>query len=625
MRHSFRSGSLMTLLGLAALLKAGDAPQRIPIPSKEVQAKARALILDIFKDDLIAAAKDPAAKVKLANYLLQQGKESKDEPGNRYMLYSYARELAADAGDGPLAMLVIDELARSFTIHPLEMKAATLTQAVSNTESKEAGKALVDLALPLIAEAIEADDYDVALKLGKAAEDAARKSKSLPLISAVKKRTDEVRAVQEKFAVLKPYVDRLTKDPNDAEANHELGRYFGLLKGRWERALPLLTKSSNDDLKLAAIKDLARPQEFKDQLAAADAWWDLAGKEKDPARMNMQLRARFWYEKSLLGLAGLNRTKASRRIEQINARLEGASAESPVGPVGELKKFEGHTEEIKGVALSADGRYAASGGLDQAVRVWNLTSGKPEAILKGHTKQIWGVAFHPNSRQVASTSWDATARLWDIKSATESKRFTHPVDVNGLAMSRDGSQLLVGCDNRQPYLWNVSTGDEVKRFNGFTNYVYAVAFAPDGRHIAAGSADKSIRVYDLTTGNQVRVIEGQTNSVQALAFSPDSRHLYSCGDGHAHQWEVATGKETRRFEGHTGLVLGLALSADGRRLVTGGDDKIVRLWDTATGKQLHAFKGHTDIINSVAISSNGRFALSGGLDRTVRLWGFPAR
>ena len=622
--HPYRYGVLAVLL-FAAMVLAQDTPQRSPVPSKAVLAKARALILEIFKDDLTGAT-EPPAQIKLAEYLLQQGRDSKDEPGNRYMLFTYSRELAARAGDAPLAMKAVDELALSFQIHPLEMKAATFAEAVANTQSKEAGKAIVDMVLPLIADAVDADDYEIALKLAHVAEDAAKKAKSLALVTAIKKRHDDIKAVQEKFAVLKPYLDRLKTDPKDPEANYELGPLLRHAQRQMgTRALPLLALGSNEGVKEAAAKDVARPQEFKDQLALADAWWDLAGKEKDPAKMNMQIRSRFWYEKSLLGLTGLNRTKATRRIELIGARLEGTPTEVPVGPTGELKKLEGPGSEIKSVALSADGRYAASGGKDQTVYVWSLGTGKIEATLKGHSNEIWGVAFLPSNRQVVSASWDGSARLWDIKSATESKSYKHPKDVNSVAVSRDGNQLLVGCDNRRVYLWDISSGREVKAFNGFTDFVYAVAFAPDGRHVAAGSKDNSIRIYDLVNGNQVRVIDGQNNAVQALAFSPDSRQLYSCGDNSAHQWDVATGKEARRFEGHSGQVLGLAVSGDGRRLVTGGEDKIVRLWDTATGKQLQSFKGHTDAINSVAISANGRFALSGGLDRTVRLWGLPAR
>jgi len=608
-------------LALVTLLQADD-PEKARIPSKEEQARAHSLIVEIFKEDFVNA-RDAAAKSKLASNLLQQGKESKDEPANRYMLYRAARDLAAQAGDAPLALAAVEELARSFPVPVLEMRTETLAAVAEHIDSKEAGKALVDLIMPSLTEAADADDYEAALKLGRVALEAAKKSKSLPLVSSVENRIADVRVIQKGFAHLKPYVDRLKTDPSDAEANLELGKYFALLKGKWERALPLLAKGSNEVLKAQAAKDLARPTESREQLALADGWWDLAAQEKEPSRLHLQIRARFWYEKAVLGLAGLNRTKALRRADQISARLEGTPVAGSAGPVGEIREFKGHTDEIKGVALSNDGHYAVSGSLDQTVRIWNLVAGKEEQVLRGHTKQVWGVAFHPSNRQIVSTSWDTTARLWDVKSGQELKRYAHPIDVNGLAISRDGSKMITGCDNHHAYLWNIATGEELRRFDGFTQYCYSVAFSPDGRHVACGSADKSLRIFDANDGQLIRAIEGQSDAVMTVAFAPDGRSLFSCGDGSAHQWDVATAKELRRFDGHSGRVLGLALSNDGRRLVTGGDDKTVRLWDAATGKQLHVFKGHTETINCVAISSDGRRAVSAGLDRVVKLWGLP--
>jgi hypothetical protein len=610
------------MLAFGIMIPAAGA-QQTPIPSKEAQVKAQALILEIFKEDL-ANAKDAAANSKLAAILLQQGRESKgkEEAANRYMLYQMAADLAAQAGDTTLALTAIEEMARAFSVNAQELKITVLLTSGKHTESKEANKALVELILPMIGDAVEADDYDVALKLSRLALDAARKSKSLPLVTAVLKRDQEVRAVQKGFAHLKPFVERLKKDPKDAQANLELGKYFALLKGNWTKALPLLALGSDDTLKAQARADLAGPKEGKGQLELADGWWNLADKEKDPAKLNLQIRAKVWYEKAVLNLAGLNRTKALRRLEQINARLEGVAVGTQ-GPVGELKKMEGHTDEIKGVAISADGRHAASGGLDQTVRIWNLSTGKEEQILRGHTMQIWSVVFHPNNRQVLSGSWDATVRLWDIKTGMEAKRITNPKDVNGVAITRDGSKILSGCDSQQAFLWNASTGEEIRRYGGFKDYVYAVAFAPDGRHIACGSNDRSLRVFDMATGQPVKIWEGLADPVLAVAFSPDSRFVFSSGSNSIQQFEIATGKEVRRFEGHTGRALGMALSIDGRRLVTGGDDGTVRYWDVATGKQLHLFKGHTQAVNAVAISNDGRHAVSAGLDKTVRLWGLP--
>src|SRR5262249_13456290 len=150
---------------------------------------------------------------------------------------------------------------------------------------------------------------------------------------------------------------------------------------------------------------IARPKKSADQLAVADGWWDLAENEKDPAKLNLQRRAMHWYDQALPDLRGLSRLKATKRIEQIAVRVAGVGVDGPVGKIGELRKFEGHTDEIRSVAFSHDGRHAVSGGLDLTVRVWSL-QGKEEFILRGHKQQIYGVAFHPNNTQVFSASWD---------------------------------------------------------------------------------------------------------------------------------------------------------------------------------------------------------------------------
>jgi WD40 repeat protein len=604
---------------------AGEPGKKLPVPDKAAQAKSLALVLDIFKDDL-AEAKKAEAKSKLAAFLLQQGKESKDDAANRFVLYREARDLAAQAGDAALALLAIEELGRDFDVNPLDMKAQTLAVVAANVPSEESAKSLVDMLMPFINDAVEADDYDTALALTKVADVAARKSKIVPLVVAVSKREAEVRVVQKGFARLQAFVDRLKKNPKDAEANLELGKYHALLKGRWERALPLLAKGNDDTLQKLAGQDLENPEGGAQQLALADGWWELAAAEKDPAKLSLQRRAMHWYEKALVNLAGLNRTKALKRIDLIAARLAGVTTESPSGPVGELKKFEGHTDEVKSVALSGDGRYAVSGGIDQTVRVWDLATGKEYKVLRGHTKQVWSVAFHPNGRQVFSASWDASARLWDITTGADVKRFNHRLDLNGLAVSRDGGKLLTACDDQNAYLWDVLKNEEVRRFPGHTGFVYSVAFAPDGRHIASGSVDKTVRVHDIVSGTDVKVFKDQNNAVTNVAFSGDSRFVLSSGDSVIHMWEISTGKEVRRFEGHSGAVAGMAISPDGRRLLTGGDDKSIRLWDVNTGKELHQFKAaHTDAVTCVAFSSDGRRAVSGSLDRTVRLWGLPAR
>src|SRR5207253_211267 len=119
----------------------------------------------------------------------------------------------------------------------------------------------------------------------------------------------------------------------------------------------------------------AQPKDAKDQLALADAWWDHAAKQPEATMLRLQERAAVWYERALPSLAGLNRTKAQKRFEQVAARVEGTQ---PIveGPVGFIRSLEGHNTEIRAVALSADGKHALTGAVDYSMRLWDLKTGK---------------------------------------------------------------------------------------------------------------------------------------------------------------------------------------------------------------------------------------------------------
>jgi WD40 repeat protein len=624
LRSRWALSLVLPLVLVGVLLSAGGAA-KTAVPSQAAQDKARKLVLEVFAEEL-ASAKDSAARSKLAGELLQQGRDTKDDLALRYVLLQEARDLAARSGEAGLAFSAIDDIAKTFAVDALTSKAVVLALAVEGTDTKEGGKAVLELTQPLIAEALDTDSYEAARVLGKVAEAAARKAKSPSLVLDAQKRQAEIASAEKGFAKQQAFLDRLKENPKDPDANLELGKYYGLSKRHWDRALPYLALGSEPVLKMLADRDLAGPKDALPQLALADAWWDLAGKEQEPAKLSLQARAAFWYDKAIGQLTGLSRTKAQKRLDLVADRLSGTAVvtTAPV-PVGEIKKFEGHSDEVKSVCFAHDGQHIASGGLDNTVYVWDVATGKVDKTLKGHTKQIWAVAFHPNNRQVLSASWDTTARLWDIKTGNEVRRYTNPLDVNGLALTRDGNTFLSACDDKHAYLWNTNTGDRLRAYAGHTNFVYAVAFAPDGRHIATGGVDRTVRIFDLATGNLVRSCDSQSNSIYQVAFTSDSKTILASGDNVVRVWDVATGKEVRRFEGHTGLVPAMALSPDGKRLVTGGDDRTIRVWDVASGKELHQLKGHTDSVTCLAFAHDGRRIVSGSLDRTVRVWGLPAR
>ena len=71
------------------------------------------------------------------------------------------------------------------------------------------------------------------------------------------------------------------------------------------------------------------------------------------------------------------------------------------------------------LAVSPDGRWAASGGVDEVIYLWSLDRPGERRILPGHLAPVWSLAFTPDSEQLVSGGADEVARRWDLATGEE--------------------------------------------------------------------------------------------------------------------------------------------------------------------------------------------------------------
>ena len=284
-------------------------------------------------------------------------------------------------------------------------------------------------------------------------------------------------------------------------------------------------------------------------------------------------------------------------------------------------KPESDSGYIYSAIFSPDGRYIVTSGYG-AASLWDIQSAREIRTFQGHSDMIRSVGFSRDGKYLATGSEDKTVKVWDVSTGRKIVYFKDSLHaVRAVGLSPDGKYAVTGNEYGTVRFYNISTGRIIWASGRGDNKVYFVRFSPDGSHLAV-STKKVLQIWNVKKGKMIQTID--THSSVSVAFSPNGR-LIAVGDGRsAMLYHIASGREIRSFIGHTGAIRSVAFSSHGSYLVTASQDKTAKVWEVSTGRVLRNLTGHSADVNSAKFSPDGRYIATGSSDWHSKLWDIRA-
>jgi eukaryotic-like serine/threonine-protein kinase len=301
--------------------------------------------------------------------------------------------------------------------------------------------------------------------------------------------------------------------------------------------------------------------------------------------------------------------------------------------------LHGHEAPVYAVALSPDGRRAATASVDHTARLWDVETGHELHRLQGHSCQVWFATFSPDGRRLltlgngdqsalkvdqtgmyhflgdssSNTNEKVAARLWDVETGAEAGglKWTkvklenakyHEVGFARVALySPDGKSVFTAGGGKMsagnpttghPAVFDSGSGLLIASMRREERSAYNVnstdlTLSPDGLKVAIAYDDGLVRLL-AASGTPLAELRGHTGAVRAVAFTPDGRRLVSASDeGTARTWDTRVGEEAELARGRWPGVQQIVFNLSGDRLAAVVDaGKTLSIRDATTGREL---------------------------------------
>merc|ERR1719231_1658394 len=194
------------------------------------------------------------------------------------------------------------------------------------------------------------------------------------------------------------------------------------------------------------------------------------------------------------------------------------------------------------MATASDCGRIVTGGMEGEVRVWRIgrQTQTMDASLKEHRQRVWCIRIRADDSQAVSASSDGSCIIWDLNTKTRNLCLFESTMFKSLVYHPDESQLLTTGSDRKITYWDCFDGQAIRVLEGSEEgELCSLAISRSGSHLVSGGEDRLLKLWDYDEGLCKYVGIGHSGSIASTAIAPDQSTIVSVGaDGAIFIWGV---------------------------------------------------------------------------------------
>ncbi|XP_037643580.1 telomerase protein component 1 isoform X2 [Sebastes umbrosus] len=262
--------------------------------------------------------------------------------------------------------------------------------------------------------------------------------------------------------------------------------------------------------------------------------------------------------------------------------------------------FSGQSDVV--LALAQNSTYLATASDDSSICLWLLSELAlepcidPHEYLRGHSGGVTCLAFSPDGGQLLSGGKDQALMVWDVSSSPaalfKSLPHSHKDWITGCVWTPDC--VISSSNDGRLCLWDLQAGQSLKEISWRSPLTSVCCL---GRYVMAGCAEGELHVWNWETNMEICHIDAHEERIHHCSLlpntdknkevNPEEMAVFTASDdGIVQLWKPLQVEHFATFQGHSGAIRGVIRGVipeqGGADFFTVSEDCSLRGWTWGT-------------------------------------------